>query len=154
MKDGAALDHETKPRLTVTLTANDGSGTSNSTAAITVTIHVIDADEVPRIIDRADTTAKGEQTVPYAENGTGPVATFTARDPEGASPIVWSLAATNTAEIPGLDVNFSLDAADVDDFKIDQHGVLSFITPPDFEDDSVSGAGTDSDNYQVVVQGF
>ena len=28
----AALDHETKPRLTVTLTANDNSGASNSTA--------------------------------------------------------------------------------------------------------------------------
>ena len=97
MKDGADLDHETKPRLTVTLTANDGSGTSNATARITVTIYVTDVDEAPMIKDRADSTAKGTRTVEYAENGTGPVATFTASDPEGASPIVWSL---TTADVP------------------------------------------------------
>ena len=45
MKAGAKLDHETKPRLTVTLTANDGSGESNATATITVTIYVSDVDE-------------------------------------------------------------------------------------------------------------
>ena len=32
-----------------------------------------------------------EQSFTYAENGDGPVATFTASDPEGVSPIVWSL---------------------------------------------------------------
>ena len=45
VKDGADLDHETKPTLRVTLTANDGSGTSNATASITVTIYVADVDE-------------------------------------------------------------------------------------------------------------
>ena len=34
---------------------------------------------------------KAEQFFTYPENGTGPVATFTASDPEGAMPIVWSL---------------------------------------------------------------
>ena len=63
VKDGADLDHETKPRLTVTLTANDGSGTSNATARITVTIYVADVDEAPVIKDRADSTAKGQRTV-------------------------------------------------------------------------------------------
>ena len=91
VKDGAKLDHETKPTLTVTLTANDGSGTSNASATITVTIYVADVDEAPVIKDRADSTAKGQRTVEYPENGTGSVATFTASDPEGASPIVWSL---------------------------------------------------------------
>ena len=32
-----------------------------------------------------------EQFFTYPENGTGSVATFTASDPEGAMPIVWSL---------------------------------------------------------------
>ena len=31
-------------------------------------------------------------TIEYAENGTGPVATLTATDPEGVTPIIWSLA--------------------------------------------------------------
>ena len=41
------LDHETRcsSRHTVTLTANDGSGTSNNRATIMVTIYVTDVDE-------------------------------------------------------------------------------------------------------------
>ena len=46
--------------------------------------------------------------IEYAENGTAPVATFTAVDPEGES-IIWSLAA----------------GADMDDFDI-ENGVLTF----------------------------
>ena len=61
------------------------------------------------IKDRADPTAEGEQTVGYPENGTGSVATFTASDPEGASPIVWSLE----------------EGADAGDFTING-GVLNF----------------------------
>ena len=137
------LDYETKPRHTVTLTANDGSGASNSAATISVTIYVIDADEAPTIMDRADSTAKGEQTVEYAENGTGAVATFTARDPEGVSPIAWSLTDADVTDVVAGD-----DIADRAAFKVDQNGVLAFLAPPSFEGQSVSA----DDNYQVVVQ--
>ena len=34
---------------------------------------------------------QAQQSFTYAENGTEPVATFTATDPEGVTPIVWSL---------------------------------------------------------------
>ena len=34
---------------------------------------------------------QAQQSFTYAENDTRPVATFTATDPEGVSPIVWSL---------------------------------------------------------------
>ena len=144
VKGGAVLDHETKPTLTVTLTANDGSGTSNATASITVTIYVADVDEAPVIKDRADSTAKGERTVAYAENGTRSVATFSVSDPEGASPIVWSL----TEEGVGDTGVTELDTADRELFDITQDGVLTFKTPPSFENASES---TD-DNYQVTVQ--
>ena len=80
-----SLDHETKASYTVRLTANDGSGDSNATASITVTIYVTDVDEEPTIKDRANSSAKGEGTVAYRENGTGSVASFTASDPEGAT---------------------------------------------------------------------
>ena len=43
-----SLDHETKARHTVRLTANDGSGGSNASASITVTIYVTDVDEAPK----------------------------------------------------------------------------------------------------------
>ena len=126
VKDGADLDHETKPTLMVTLTANDGSGGSNATANITVTIYVADVDETPVIKDRADSTANGQRTVEYTENGTGSVATFTVSDPEGASPLVWAL----TTE---ADVDAGVDSADFADnalFDISQGGVLTFMSPP------------------------
>ena len=138
------LDHEKSSSHTVTLTANDGSGSSNDSARITVTIHVTDVDEPPTIKDRADSRAEGTRTVKYKENSAGPVARFTATDPEGARPIVWSL--------PGAGViDTVVDGPDVADqalFEIDQNGVLSFKTPRSHEDESA----TSDENYRVVVQ--
>ena len=139
-----SLDHETKARHTVRLTANDGSGGSNASASITVTIYVTDVDEAPVIKDRADSTANGTRTVEYAENGTGPVATFTASDPEDASPIVWSLTTEEDSDAEVVSADFDDNAL----FNISQTGVLTFKTPRSYEDQSTS---TD-DNYQVVVQ--
>ena len=42
-----------------------------------------------------------EQFFTYAENGEGPVATFTASDPEGAMPVYWSL---TTVAVPDANV--------------------------------------------------
>ena len=67
----------------------------------------------------------------YAENGTDPVATYTAVDPEGKS-IVWSLAET----------------ADHQDFSI-VNGVLRFKSSPDFES---PGSSNTSNTYVVTVQ--
>ena len=69
--------------------------------------------------------------IEYPENGTGPVATFTAIDPEGES-IVWSLA----------------DGDDMEDFEID-NGVLRFESSPDFES---PGSSDTSNTYVVTVQ--
>ena len=92
----AMLDYEKKKRYTVTVIADDGYGESNSQASITVTIHVTDLDEGPTIMDKADSKAKGEQSVDeYAEDRTDAVLTLTARDPEGVTPIVWSLLAND-----------------------------------------------------------
>ena len=67
----------------------------------------------------------------YAENGTGPVATYTAEDPEGTA-ITWSLLDTD-------------DGAD--DFDIN-NGVLTFKSSPDYE----AAADGDTDNaYKVTV---
>ena len=55
-----------------------------------------------------------ESTIMYPENGTHPVATFTAVDPEGAD-VVWTLG-----------------GADAGNFKI-EGGVLTFAKSPDYE---------------------
>ena len=78
-----------------------------------------------------------DDTIEYPENGTGPVATFTAIDPEGES-IVWSLAA----------------GTDMEDFSI-ENGVLRFKSPPDFESPAgtgPAGTGTNDNTYVVTIQ--
>ena len=91
-----------------------------------------------------------DSTIEYPENGTDPVATFTADDPEGATSITWSLA--TDATIDGVETG---DVVDNDDFAISNDGVLTFAvgtgdTPPDFEN-PVGGTAGDSNTYNVVV---
>ena len=156
VSDKADLDYETSRSHTVTLTADDGTGEANDSASITVTIHVTDLDEKPTITDMGDPAAVGEQTVRYAEEGTGPVIRLMARDPEGVTPIVWSLLddATGDQDLGIVQVpEVADDVADTDIadralFNISQEGVLTFASPPSFEGASASG----DDNYQVVVQ--
>ena len=142
VKSTTKLDHETRSRYNVTITANDGSDASNATATIAVAIHIIDVDEAPKVA--------GPETVNYAENSTGRVARFTASDPEGATPIVWSVV-TEAVDLDG-DNNDILDA-DVTDsglFKIGSDGSLEFRSSPNFEA-AAGGTGDNSNTYMVTV---
>ena len=119
VKAGTKLDKETQDTYTVTVTATDSFGISST---IMVTIKVANVDEPPDLT--------GPVTADYRENGTSPVATYTAVDPEGAE-IVWEL-----------------DGGDAGAFDI-EGGVLTFKSAPDFE------AETDTDDnnvYNVTVQ--
>ena len=100
-----------------------------------------------------------DAAVEYAENGKDPVATFTATDPEGATPITWSLATAAQVNAEGDDLA-DADNADAEDFMIDKDGMLKFniaaendgSSPgsPDFE--NPQGAGSPFNNtYKVVV---
>ena len=114
VKAGTELDYETKATYMVTVTATDSLGLSATTM---VTITVTPVNEGPKVT--------GDAMVDYAENGMGPVATFTASDPEGDL-ITWTL----------------LDGTDANSFGI-EGGVLTFNDPPDFEM---------KDTYTVTVQ--
>ena len=76
--------------------------------------------------------------IKFPENGSGTVAAYTAEDPEGED-VTWTLA---PAETTGND--------DLQDFSIDSStGILTFITPPDFE----APGDTDTRNtYNVIIQ--
>ena len=89
----------------------------------TITIQVEDRDEPPEV--------SGLTNVPYAENGTAAVHTYTASDPEDGT-------------ITGLE----LSGDDADDFSI-VDGALKFITTPDYEDPG--DANTDNE-YLVTVE--
>ncbi|WP_419944416.1 cadherin domain-containing protein [Candidatus Poriferisodalis sp.] len=75
-----------------------------------VTVTVTDVDESATI-----TIDSGSLTVPYVEDATAAVASFSAEDPESA-PIRWSLGG---------------DDGEV--FEISNRGVLRFLRPPDYE---------------------
>ena len=114
-----ALDHETKSSYTVTVRAADPAGLSDTA---TVTITVTDVDEDPVV--------SGNAAVDYAENGDGMVATYAATDPENG------------------DIAWSLSGDDADDFEISGAGMLTFMSPPDFE----SPTDANADNmYSVMV---
>ena len=117
---GTKLDYETQATYEVTLTAEDSFGDTDS---IAVTIMVTDMDEDPVIA--------GDDTIEYAENGTSPVATFTAMDPEQTAIVSWSL-----------------DGTDAGVFDI-EGGVLTFMKSPDHE--MAADDGTDN-MYEVTVQ--
>ena len=134
----------------VTVRASDGALYADRMVAVTVT----GADEGP--------TVMGRDSVSYAENGEDPVATFTATDPEGATPITWTIAVANT-DPDGVNGPLMIaDAADALHFEIDKEdGVLTFniggvpdmSVSPDFEmpRDMEPVSGTNTNTYKVVV---
>ncbi len=123
-----ALDHETKPNYSVTVSVHDSKdldGNPDVTAdgMIDVTVTVTDVDE-PAVIS-------GSASPDYAENRTGRVARYTATDPEGG------------------DITWSLTGTDAGDFEISASGVLSFREIPNHE----LPADSNRDNvYEVTVR--
>ncbi len=98
----APADANTDNVYMVTVKATGGG----EMATIDLTITVTGVNEAPMV--------SGDATPDYEENGTGPVATYTATDPENDM-ITWSLS-----------------GADMGDFTI-EGGVLMFNSPPDYE---------------------
>ncbi len=133
VKTETKLDLEAKATYMVTVTAKDPGNLSDS---VDVTIKVTGVDEGPEIT--------GVDSRDYPENGSGQVATFTARDPEGRS-VYWSLLSTGT---PG-DITAD-DYAEQSHFSISANGVLSFNFRPDYEDPPETNTAA-RNTYRVVV---
>ena len=140
----AELDHESKPTHTVTVTATDPHG---ATDMITVTIHVTNVDEAPAIMrvgQGQGLTISGRSSRPYAENGRGSVATYTATGAVGS-------------------VTWTLGGDDMDDFDISSRGRLTFKMSPDYEMPTdmntnnvymvtvMASDGTSMDTHEVIV---
>ena len=92
--------------------------------------------------------------IEHAENDMGTVATFTAVDPEEASPVLWSLLSPLPSPAPEVD-GTALVPADIADnakFEISDAGVLTFKEAPDFEAGNDDNSATNDNEYKVVVQ--
>ena len=119
IKTAVKLDYESRSTYMVVVTATDPSG---ATDTINVVINVTDEDDEPVIT--------GDKAVDYAENGTDPVATYSATDQDGH------------------DITWGLEGEDAADFEISNVGVLTFEETPNFE----KAADDDTDNeYEVTV---
>ena len=123
----------------VTVQASDRSLAEERMVIVTVT----NEDDAPVV--------SGPSSKDFKENSTDPVATFTAEDPEGVTPITWGVLADDATftDIEGVD---AADAADADDFAIDKDGMLKFAIgedddPPDFE----NPMGSNADNTACDV---
>ncbi len=127
VRAGTTLDYETKSSYVVVVKATDPDGAS---ATATVTINITDRQELP-VIRRGGLAVVGPGSLRYAENGSGPVATYRPAGPEAAT-ARWG----------------SLSGADAGKFNISTGGVLTFKAPPDYE----AQGSADGDNvYHVVV---
>ena len=100
--------------------------------------------------------AQDASNIPYQENGTGPVTTFTATDPEDGT-IYWSLMTALPSAVPVVDGAALVDAdfQDNADFSISADGVLTFNISPDYEtpddSDGPDAASAGANVYNIVV---
>ena len=112
-------EDEADKQVTVTGRATNTQGLRRPTAEVTVTITDDDPPEV-----------EGDSDPEYVEGGTGPVATYTASNPDPRN----------------ISIRWGLEGADKDAFTI-SNGVLRFTASPDYEDPN------NLDNeYAVTVQ--
>ena len=98
-------DHDTDNVYEVTIQATDGN--ANHVQTLEVEITVTDVNETPAI--------DAITVEPYAENGTGDVADFSATDPDAGDTVKWSLS--------GADDQYFTIHPDT--------GILTFDSPPD-----------------------
>ena len=135
VSDAAELDYETKATYRVTVTATDGNRASRS---IPVTVSLKDLNEAPEV-------SGPSEVEDYAENGEGEVGAYTATDQDR------NVDHDQDDETPTLaedTVEWSKSGVDEGDFDIGDNGVLSFKSPPDYDDP----ADSDMDNeYKVMV---
>ncbi len=113
LEQDESLDYERKRSYRFTVQVSDGANDDDEPDdriddSVTVTVSLIDVNEPPVIT--------GEPEREFRENSTSPVATYSARDPEGDR-VSWSLSGLNSPN-----------------FVITDRGQLYFYQPPSFED--------------------
>ncbi len=90
LQTSAALDYETKPSYSVTVTASDGTLTDT----ITVTINVSNVNETPSFIDGSSATRSVEENTASGTNIGTPIA---ATDADSGDTLTYTLSGTNAA---------------------------------------------------------
>ena len=125
---GTELDYDHGRRTyAVIVRATDPGGLTDT---VTVNIEVTNVDEVPEL-SRADVTITGDTRIDYPENSTAPVQTYGVTGSDAGTP-TWSISGSDRSA-----------------FSISSAGVLTFNSPPDFEDARDTGG---NNVYEVSVQ--
>ena len=117
------LDYESSTKsYSVTVSVSDGQDGTANKVTLAVTVTATNVEEA--------TILSGPSAAFYAEDGTAPVASYTAADPEGET-IIWTLS-----------------GIDIEDFSING-GEVEFRSQPDFG----TPADADTDNIYLVTVG-
>ena len=127
----AMLDHETMPTYTVTVTAREASGDTDTTETVTITVR--DVNEAPMVTGGVTMMEHMEDDADVDTDDTTvlTVSTYAASDPEDDTPV------------------FSIQGADASKFMIDSSsGALTFKEAPNYE--MPADVGMDNE-YNVTV---
>ncbi|MYD84364.1 MAG: hypothetical protein F4242_13500, partial [Acidimicrobiales bacterium] len=128
LRTTTTLDRESQESHSLTVSVHDGTDSDGNAdtsidTTLEVTVTVIDVDEAPSV--------SGPDSASSPENADIVLGYYSADDPEGAQ-IAWSVGGTDRQA-----------------FRIDSHGALRFVIPPDYEAPSDSGR---DNSYDLTVQ--
>ena len=156
-KTGVDLDFESgTTSYSVTVLVHDGKdinsnaeGSPTEDATIDVTINVTDVNEGPAFADDAPATLEVEENT-VADTNIG--SAYTATDPEGDTPLTYSLAGTDAA-------SFAIDTttgqlktkADLDHETEDTYEVTIQVTDGKAADGTTEGTATIDDTHAVTI---
>ncbi len=155
-KTGVDLDHETTPSYSVTVSLTDSEDHAGNTedppvedATINVTINVTNVNEGPTFADAAPATQEVAENTAADTNIGSP---YTATDPEGDTPLTYSLSGTDASSFAIDDTTGQLKTkADLDHETKDTYEVTIQVTDGLDGGGTTEGTATIDDTHEVTV---
>jgi hypothetical protein len=131
----------------LTFTAKDLTNPTNLVSpSITVTMTVDPVNSDPISLNEPVPVS-----VTFAEEGTGTVKDYNPTDPDSAANPA-SRPDSNLSGTPGAEIYYALSGADADKFQVSATGVLTFVSPPDYETPLDVGGGVKDNIYELTVE--
>lgn len=129
---------------TLTFRAKDLTSLFSSTLEVRMTVDPVNSDPI-------SLNAPAQIFENFAEEGTGMVHDFDPTDPDSAANPA-SRSDNNLSGTAGAEIYYALSGADADKFQVSATGVLTFVSPPDYETPLDVGGGVKDNIYELTVQ--
>ena len=140
-----ALDRETKPSYSVTVSVSDGNGGTDS---ITVTINVTNVNEAPEFSDGSSTTRSINENAASGQN----IGTAVAATDEDSDTLTYTLGGTNASSFSIVDTTGQLQTKSALDHETkDSYEVTITVSDGNGGSDSITVTITVTDVSEVVL---